>query len=114
MSKDDISIDDWEFGSDFYQEAQTDKPLSLDDFIIKEEAPASSSITTNNTNEGFRKIAADVAQVRALFNTGRTIEDISLTLSLDPEYVRIIMITLNSISEDDSDEAVAHLVMMSL
>jgi hypothetical protein len=108
-----FAIDDWEFGNDFYQEKET-KTLSLEDFV-NDEAPDAAKINAGEaTNPGFAKTVQDVAAVRKLYNSGQTITDVSSLLGLEPEYVRIIMITLNSISEDDTDEAVAHLVMMSL
>lgn len=103
----DHKIEDWEYADDFYEEEH--KSLSLEDFILEEDMNENETVH----DEAFLKIVDDVKRVRALYNSGKTIEQISLDTNLEYDYIQTILIILNGASEDDSDVAVAHLVQMS-
>lgn len=63
-------------------------------------------------NKTLEQVIADVRQVLALTESGRTTDEISLELSLDRQYVYNIQACARGYQEDD-EIAVAHLVMMS-
>lgn len=113
MEPHDISQVDWELAEDYYQNEQDMPELKLEDFMDDEaENDASGSISQEQVQR-FQKIAEDVHNVLALAKDGKTIQEISARLNLEPQYVYDIQVSAQGFREDD-EIAVAHLVEMSL
>lgn len=102
---------DWELSEEYYQEGESQRKLSLEDFI--EEA--------SEAGDGFRPMPIKGAQLEKTVNEvkavmelsvqGRTISQIAQALSLEENYVYLIQICAQAVREDDTI-AVAHLLMM--
>lgn len=103
------NIDDWEYSPQFYDDSQLEKKISLEDFIFDEDIPDTNINTVKD--DLLTRTVKDVKSIRQLYNCGKTIANISEELNLDPEYVHNIMVTLSSLSEDDTDMAVARLLI---
>jgi negative regulator of genetic competence, sporulation and motility len=105
---------DWEYMSDFYNEEEK-KVRSFED-IVKECEENSHTLedATDKTvnNDNLLKVINDVKNVRELSKDGKIINEIAILLGLEEDYVRDILITINSSPEDDSDAAIAYLLMM--
>lgn len=105
---------DWELMDDYYQSPQNQQEFRLEDFM--DDNTAATTVSGNSSPEQtqqFQKICQDVHNVLILGKDGRTIQEISFELNLDPQYVYDIQVSAQGFREDD-EIAVAHLIEMSL
>ncbi len=105
---------DWELDSDYYNDVPK-KELNFEDFLGEDEPSASEVFSSNSSNriaEELARVTAHVKQVREFMELGKDIDEICASTGFSKDYITTIEVTLLNVSEDDSDEAVAHLVMM--
>lgn len=100
---------DWELDPEYFQ-VDEEKKLSLEDFMEGGVSPEEQR-DSKPDNALLAKTIADVRQVLALEQEGKTTEAIANSLGLDQQYVYNIQVCAQGFREDD-EIAVAHLVMM--
>lgn len=100
---------DWELDPEYF-EVKEEKKLSLEDFI-EDGVPIEEQEASTSDNGLLAKTIADVKQVLALEQEGKTTEAIASLLGLERQYVYNIQVCAQGFREDD-EIAVAHLVMM--
>lgn len=105
--------EDWELNSDYYNDLPK-KELRFEDFLENslDSSTDFSSNASTNISEELSRVTSHVKQVREFMGLGKDIDEICASTGFSKDYVTTIEITLLNVSEDDSDEAVAHLVMM--
>lgn len=108
-------LKDWEYDTEFYEEENKNKVRSFEEIAAECEELMKEPISKPNTydNDNLNKIAENVKKIRELSVLGKDILSISNELDLDREFVSNVLITITSSSEDSSDTAIAHLIMMS-
>lgn len=62
-------------------------------------------------NKTLEEVIEDIKKVREQSNHGKTTKEIAEYLTMSYEYVEIILMNMEGYAED-SDKAVAHLVML--
>jgi len=101
---------DWELSEDYYAEQDSEKKLSLEDFITEQDLEGNSLNISPQSDELLKKTIEDVHQVLALAKDGMSIEKIAELTSLDEKYIYDIQVCAQGFREDD-EIAVAHLVL---
>ncbi|WP_349670366.1 helix-turn-helix domain-containing protein [Lacrimispora sp.] len=101
---------DWELSEDYYTEQDSEKKLSLEDFITEKDLEGNSLNIPPQSDELLKKTIEDVHQVLALAKDGMSIEKIAELTGLDEKYVYDIQVCAQGFREDD-EIAVAHLVL---
>ena len=101
---------DWELSEDYYKEQDSEKKLSLEDFITEQDLDGNSLNISPQSDELLKKTIEDVHQVLALAKDGMSIEKIAELTGLDEKYVYDIQVCAQGFREDD-EIAVAHLVL---
>lgn len=101
---------DWELSEDYYKEQDSEKKLSLEDFITEQDLDGNSLNISPQSDELLKKTIEDVHQVLALAKDGMSIEKIAESTGLDEKYVYDIQVCAQGFREDD-EIAVAHLVL---
>lgn len=103
---------DWEYMSDFY--VNEEKAVkSLEDYMVDEDEDIHDGMDIFIENDSpLKKTVADVKAVRELSELGKSIPEIAQMLGLSEDYITTISFTLCSSTDDSSDIAIAHLVMM--
>ena len=101
---------DWELSEDYYTGQDSEKKLSLEDFITEQDLDGNSLNISPQSDELLKKTIEDVHQVLALAKDGMSIEKIAELTGLDEKYVYDIQVCAQGFREDD-EIAVAHLVL---
>ena len=101
---------DWELSEDYYTGQDSEKKLSLEDFITEQDLDGNSLHISPQSDELLKKTMEDVHQVLALAKDGMSIEKIAELTGLDEKYVYDIQVCAQGFREDD-EIAVAHLVL---
>ncbi|NNJ32285.1 helix-turn-helix domain-containing protein [Lacrimispora defluvii] len=101
---------DWELSEDYYTGQDSEKKLSLEDFITEQDLEGNSLNISPQSDELLKKTIEDVHQVLALAKDGMSIEKIAELTGLDEKYVYDIQVCAQGFREDD-EIAVAHLVL---
>ncbi|MBE5991489.1 MAG: helix-turn-helix domain-containing protein [Paenibacillaceae bacterium] len=101
---------DWELSEDYYTGQDSEKKLSLEDFITEQDLDRNSLNISPQSDELLKKTIEDVHQVLALAKDGMSIEKIAELTGLDEKYVYDIQVCAQGFREDD-EIAVAHLVL---
>ena len=101
---------DWELSEDYYTGQDSEKKLSLEDFITEQDLDGNSLNISPQSDELLKKTIEDVRQVLALGKDGMSIEKIAELTGLDEKYVYDIQVCAQGFREDD-EIAVAHLVL---
>ena len=104
---------DWELSEEYYKEDGEKREFKLEDFIEEDSADQASGADAgdNSINAEVQRIAAEVHQVVELSMGGKTIPEIAQILGTEEQYIRDIEACVQSFPED-SETAVAHLIMM--
>lgn len=102
---------DWEYSDAFYSQ-QGNTVRSFEEYQ-KDSFAVAGDIDEQITSQDslLQKTVIDVENVMRLDQNGKNVEDIASELSLDSDYVRDILITLNSSVEDSSALAIARLMI---
>jgi len=101
---------DWELSEDYYTGQDSEKKLSLEDFITEQDLDGNSLNVSPKSDELLKKTIEDVHQVLALAKDGMSIDKIAELTGLDEKYVYDIQVCAQGFREDD-EIAVAHLVL---
>lgn len=101
---------DWELSEDYYTGQDSDKKLSLEDFITEQDLEGNSLNISPQSDELLKKTIEDVHQVLALAKDGMSIGKIAELTGLDEKYIYDIQVCAQGFREDD-EIAVAHLVL---
>ncbi|MBE5979728.1 MAG: helix-turn-helix domain-containing protein [Paenibacillaceae bacterium] len=101
---------DWELSEDYYTGQDSEKKLSLEDFITEQDLDGNSLNISPKSDELLKKTIEDVHQVLALAKDGMSIEKIAELTGLDEKYIYDIQVCAQGFREDD-EIAVAHLVL---
>jgi len=101
---------DWELSEDYYAEQDSEKKLSLEDFITEQDLEGNSLNISPQSDELLKKTIEDVHQVLALAKDGMSIEKIAELTGLNEKYIYDIQVCAQGFREDD-EIAVAHLVL---
>ena len=101
---------DWELSEDYYTEQDSEKKLSLEDFITEQDLHGDSLNIPPQSDELLKKTIEDVHQVLTLAKDGMSIEKIAELTGLNEKYVYDIQVCAQGFREDD-EIAVAHLVL---
>lgn len=101
---------DWELSEDYYTGQDSEKKLSLEDFITEQDLDGNSLNISPQSDELLKKTIEDVHQVLALAKDGMSIEKIAELTGLDEKYIYDIQVCAQGFREDD-EIAVAHLVL---
>ncbi len=101
---------DWELDQDYYNGREEGKTLSLEDFITESDKETAGFEPSGQSDELLKKTIADVHQVMALAQEGKTIAQIASITGLHEKYVYDIQVCAQGFHEDD-EIAVAHLVL---
>lgn len=105
---------DWDYLDENYTSGN--KVRSLDEILkeCEEKGEISEDVEkTYSQADQLQKVVNDVKNVRELIIQALPVKEIANRLSLDEEYVTNIAITINGSPEDNSDIAIAHMVMMN-
>lgn len=113
--KKDPIVLDWDYQEEFYNDGnQNDKETpSLDDFMNEEEKSEISSTLPEYDAQSIKlqQTVQDVRNIKMQYAKGKSVQEIADELALDPDYVILVMITLQGYAQDD-DIAIAHMVML--
>lgn len=108
------NIKDWEYDTEFYEEENQNKVRSFEEIAAEcEELMKEPQKTNSCDNDTLNEITENIKKIRELSIMGKDILSISNELNLEREFVSNVLITITSSSDDSSDMAIAHLIMMS-
>lgn len=103
-------LNDWEISEDYYNNGDTEKKMSLEDFITESDLEQGKMLSPDPANELLKKTIDDVHQVLALAQEGKNIAEIVAITGFEEAYVYNIQVCAQGFREDD-EIAVAHLVL---
>ncbi len=101
---------DWEISADYYNSSENKKNMSLEDFIVESDQETHGLESFGQADELLKKTVADVRQVLALAQEGKSIPEIISITGLKEKYIYDIQVCAQGFREDD-EIAVAHLVL---
>lgn len=107
------NINDWEYGEAFYNDDTKKAVRSLEEIAAEcEAAQPKSEVTENADKSRLEEVADMVGQIKSLSAQGRDVKTIANELGYDESFVSDVLITISGSPEDDSDMAIAYLLVM--
>lgn len=113
-NKDNKQMIDWDMMEDYYSNEGQGKVRSLEEIAKESESELIGEADINAFSEKDARLLQtieDVKRVKEASVGGATIDEIAKRLDMDRDYVALILMTREGYAED-SDIAVAHLVLM--
>ena len=101
---------DWDLSKDYYQETFPSEELHLADFLETSDTPQPETDNHISDKAELQRVTNLVRQVTERSGQGDTIHSIAAELGVSEQYVKDILICVQSFPEDNA-EAVAHLML---
>ncbi|MFQ9933832.1 MAG: hypothetical protein ACLRVQ_05295 [Lachnospiraceae bacterium] len=107
-------IKDWEYDGDFYGVSEGRKVRSFEEIAAECEKLMENPVNGDMEKERgkLHKLAEKIGQIKSLSSKGTDVYTIAKTLNLEYKFVSDVLITISGSPEDDSDMAIAHLLIM--
>ena len=108
------NIKDWEYDEGFYEGADNKKVRSFEEIAAECEqlmaTPSKDDLGSESTK--LKELAEKIGKIKKLSAEGTDVNTISETLGYDSRFVSDVLITISGSPEDDSDMAIAHILMI--
>lgn len=108
------NIKDWEYDEGFYGESENKKVRSFEEIAAECEKlmETPSKDDTGSENVKLKELAQKVGKIKKLSAEGTDVYTIAEKLGYDSRFVSDVLITISGSPEDDSDMAIAHILMI--
>lgn len=108
------NMKDWEYDEGFYNATENKKVRSFEEIAAEceqlMEKPDGNDINSDSLK--LKELAEKVGKIKRLSAEGTDVYTIAEKLGYDSKFVSDVLITISGSPEDDSDMAIAHILMI--